>query len=164
MRSSLFWGVVQCKLAVSYRCFGSTYRSHLQGSTLKMRPIGWTETSVTINLRCVTSQKSKDLSGTFIVDLYCGWIVSTSRFYWLRRYGVWLPLGQNVQVGSGIHSASYSIVTGSFPQGYHEVYHPHLSSSEVKMAEAVYSLSLYAFVACVGSILPLALHFTLSPK
>jgi hypothetical protein len=47
IRPSLFWNVVQCKLALSYRRFGSTYRSHLQGSTLKMRPIHWPKTSVT---------------------------------------------------------------------------------------------------------------------
>ena len=34
-------------LVVSYLCFGTTYRSHLQGSRLKTEPIGWPETSVT---------------------------------------------------------------------------------------------------------------------
>ena len=32
-RSSLFWYVTQRRLVVSYRRFGKTYRSHLQGSS-----------------------------------------------------------------------------------------------------------------------------------
>jgi hypothetical protein len=32
-RSSLLWDVTQCWLAVSHRRFGTTYRSHLQGSS-----------------------------------------------------------------------------------------------------------------------------------
>jgi len=30
--SSFFWDVMQCRLVVSYPCFGTTYQSHLQGS------------------------------------------------------------------------------------------------------------------------------------
>jgi len=33
MRSSLFWDVTQRRLVVSYQRFGTTYRSHLQGSS-----------------------------------------------------------------------------------------------------------------------------------
>jgi len=76
VKSSLFLGVTQHRLVTSYRRFGTTYRSQLQGSssercssrrtwtvwTLKMGPIccRCPETSVTNNLRCVTSQKSED--------------------------------------------------------------------------------------------------------
>ena len=47
-RPSLLFDVTQCRLVVTYRRFGSTYRSHLQASTLnlKMRPIGCPETCV----------------------------------------------------------------------------------------------------------------------
>ena len=67
----LFWYVTQRKLVVTYRRFGTTYRSNLQESSsprlecyarpLKIGPMGYTETSVTMSLRCVTSQKSADL-------------------------------------------------------------------------------------------------------
>jgi len=30
--SSFFWDVMQCRLVVSYPCFGTTNQSHLQGS------------------------------------------------------------------------------------------------------------------------------------
>jgi len=33
LRSSVFWDVMQRMLLVSYRRFGTTYRSHLQGSS-----------------------------------------------------------------------------------------------------------------------------------
>jgi hypothetical protein len=53
MRSSLLWNVMLRRLAVSYRRFGTTYRSHLQGSScpktawrLKMGPTCCPETSV----------------------------------------------------------------------------------------------------------------------
>jgi hypothetical protein len=36
MRSLLFWDVTQHRLVVSYRRFGTTYRSHLQGSSLTL--------------------------------------------------------------------------------------------------------------------------------
>jgi hypothetical protein len=31
MRTALFWVIVQQVVVVPYRCFGATYRSHLQG-------------------------------------------------------------------------------------------------------------------------------------
>jgi hypothetical protein len=31
VRSSFFWDVTHCRLVVSYRRFGKTYQSHLQG-------------------------------------------------------------------------------------------------------------------------------------
>ena len=31
LRPSFFWDVTPCRLVVGYRCFGTTYRSHLQG-------------------------------------------------------------------------------------------------------------------------------------
>jgi hypothetical protein len=47
MRSALFWDVMQRRVIILDRCFGTNYRSHLQGSRpLKMRPIGCPETSV----------------------------------------------------------------------------------------------------------------------
>jgi hypothetical protein len=58
LRSALFWDITQCRMLVSYRCFGATYRSYLQGSSsskrmrsswtawpLKMGPIGCPEMS-----------------------------------------------------------------------------------------------------------------------
>jgi len=33
LRSSFFWDVMQRRLVVNYRSFGTTYRSHLQGSS-----------------------------------------------------------------------------------------------------------------------------------
>jgi len=57
----------------SYRRFGTTYRSHLHGQTncfswtiwlLKIGQIGVSETSVSISLNCVISQKSKGLTDT----------------------------------------------------------------------------------------------------
>jgi len=55
-RSSVFWDVTQRGLVVNYRRFETTYRPHLQGS---MGPICCSETSVTTNPRCVTSQKTE---------------------------------------------------------------------------------------------------------
>ena len=54
MRSALFWDITQRILVTHYRCFVTTYRSHLQRSInsritslpLKMGPIGCLETSV----------------------------------------------------------------------------------------------------------------------
>jgi hypothetical protein len=54
MRSVLFWDSTQFRMVVSYRRFGKTYRSHLQGSSsisciaepLKVGPIRYFETSV----------------------------------------------------------------------------------------------------------------------
>jgi hypothetical protein len=34
LRSALFWGIMQCRVVILYRRFGTTYRSHLQGSNL----------------------------------------------------------------------------------------------------------------------------------
>lgn len=55
MRSSLFWYVVQYRLVMSYQCFRTNYQSSPQGSR------GCPNRSVTTNLHCATSQKSKDL-------------------------------------------------------------------------------------------------------
>jgi hypothetical protein len=54
MRSALFWGITQCRVLIVYRCFGTTYRSNLQGSRnscwtswlLKMGPISCPEMSL----------------------------------------------------------------------------------------------------------------------
>jgi len=55
LRSSVFWDVTQRVLLVSYRRFGTTYRSHLQGSsrTVVVR--------ITI-ICCVKYQKIADLT------------------------------------------------------------------------------------------------------
>ena len=37
MRSSLFWNVTQCRLALNYRLFGTIYRFHLQGTNSARR-------------------------------------------------------------------------------------------------------------------------------
>jgi len=52
MRYCLFWDVTQRWLVVSYRRFGTTYRSHLHGRSIQARPLkmgqkGCPETSVT---------------------------------------------------------------------------------------------------------------------
>jgi hypothetical protein len=72
MKSSLLWNVVQRILVGSYRSFGTTSRSLLQGSScpvhvifldnLMMGLIGSSETSVTTSMHCLTSQKSEDLT------------------------------------------------------------------------------------------------------
>jgi hypothetical protein len=83
MRSSLFWDVTQRTLVVSYRRFGTIYRSYIQGSSrrtawlLNRVPTAWTlsigigfpETSVPTNLRCVTSPKSGELTYKIILFL-----------------------------------------------------------------------------------------------
>jgi len=50
MKSALFWDITQHRVEIPYRRFGTTYRSHLQGSRtlwpLKMRPTSSPETSV----------------------------------------------------------------------------------------------------------------------
>jgi len=52
------------EFVVRYRRFETTYRSHIRESSnlrpLKMGPIGCPETSVTLSVRCVTSQKRAD--------------------------------------------------------------------------------------------------------
>jgi hypothetical protein len=50
MRTALFWVITQLVVVISYRRFGTTYRSHLQGlriekKTRKIGAIGYTETS-----------------------------------------------------------------------------------------------------------------------
>jgi hypothetical protein len=35
VRSSLFWDITQCRLVILYRRFGTTYRSHLQGTEVQ---------------------------------------------------------------------------------------------------------------------------------
>ena len=58
VRSSIFWDVTQL-----ISSFGTTYRSHLQGSrSLTLGPVGCPEMPVTTSQRCVTSQKSEDLA------------------------------------------------------------------------------------------------------
>lgn len=70
--SPLFWDVTQRRLIVTYRRFGTACLSYLKRSSslvqsswttllLKMRSIGYPETSVIISGRCVTSRKSKYL-------------------------------------------------------------------------------------------------------
>jgi len=66
-RSSLCWDVRQPRLVVSYRSFGTTYRSHLHrilddGIHRLYRNVG----NLTINLRCITSQKSEDILYTAV--------------------------------------------------------------------------------------------------
>jgi hypothetical protein len=64
MRSSLFLDVMQYRLVVSYWCFGTTNRYHLQGSVAWPLKKGGTvrpKTSVTTNQCCVTSQKGEYL-------------------------------------------------------------------------------------------------------
>jgi len=38
-RPSLFWDLTQWRLALSYRRFGTTYRSHLQGPIIPWRTL-----------------------------------------------------------------------------------------------------------------------------
>jgi hypothetical protein len=53
---------MQRRLVVSYRRFGTTYRSHFKVLTLEGgSDIGCTETSVTTNMHCTTYQNSVDL-------------------------------------------------------------------------------------------------------
>jgi hypothetical protein len=48
-------------LVVGYRRFGTNYQLVLTAWALKMRSVGFPETSVTTNQCCVTSHKSEDL-------------------------------------------------------------------------------------------------------
>ena len=59
---SVFWDVTQDVLLVSYRRFGTTYRSHLQGSSRKM-------VARTTILRCIKSQKIAELTSYLITYL-----------------------------------------------------------------------------------------------
>jgi len=65
MTYSLFWDVPQYRLAVSYLRFektlGSVFKILMCAWALKMGPIDRPETSVTTNIRWVTTQKSEDL-------------------------------------------------------------------------------------------------------
>jgi hypothetical protein len=36
MRSALFWGITRCCVVIVYRRFGTTYRSHLHGSRVRV--------------------------------------------------------------------------------------------------------------------------------
>ena len=64
--NALLWVITQRVVGISYRRFGTTYRSHLQGSILqkrnpsKMWPVGCPETSVKKipTTRCVITQSS----------------------------------------------------------------------------------------------------------
>ena len=71
MRPALFWVITRWVVVISYRHFGITYRSLLDESkvleSLKMRPIGYPETSVKITTtRRVITQNSAGL-GNWIV-------------------------------------------------------------------------------------------------
>jgi hypothetical protein len=61
--SSFFWDVTQSRLVGSYQRFGTPVGSHLQGmlDPRSWEPIGCPETSVTTNIRRVTSQKNENL-------------------------------------------------------------------------------------------------------
>jgi hypothetical protein len=79
MRYALFWNVTQSRLVVAYRRFKTSNLYHPRGSSERLTPKGgidrlsWNvgslkigqiccpETSVTTNIRCVTSQGSEDL-------------------------------------------------------------------------------------------------------
>ena len=66
MPHSLFWDVTRRRLVVIYRCFGTTYRSHLQGSSSPR----------TVNLHWVTFQNNKALSlGTHCTGSLVGSVV-----------------------------------------------------------------------------------------
>jgi len=56
MRTALFWAITQCVVVIPSRRFGTTYRSHLQGSR-----IGWVvpkrRDGITTT-RCIIAQKS----------------------------------------------------------------------------------------------------------
>jgi len=41
MRTALFWVIMQRVVVIPYRCFGTTYRSHLQGSEILLIPQGF---------------------------------------------------------------------------------------------------------------------------
>jgi hypothetical protein len=64
VRSPLFWVVTQRIVAVTYRRFGTTYRSHIKGP---INPIPWPLNMVPkrrqgiTNIRCGISRKSADL-------------------------------------------------------------------------------------------------------
>jgi len=41
MRSSLFWNFTQRRMVVHYQSYGTTYRSHIQGSCSPRRKRWW---------------------------------------------------------------------------------------------------------------------------
>jgi hypothetical protein len=46
LKTALFWGITQRVVAISYRRFGITYRSHIQGPRIQgsfwvLEPCGW---------------------------------------------------------------------------------------------------------------------------
>ena len=73
LRPLLCWDVAQRKLAIGYRRFGKMYLCHLKGSVcsithssctgwpLRMVLTGYSETSISTNLCCVTSKKTEDV-------------------------------------------------------------------------------------------------------
>jgi hypothetical protein len=62
IRSALFWGIKHRRMVIFYWRFGTTYRSHLQGSRSPGDPIRCPETSVKVTIqRCVIPQKRPDL-------------------------------------------------------------------------------------------------------
>jgi len=86
-----FWVVMQRKLIVSCRRFGTTYRPRLQGSSNPLlgfwrwdRYVVSKRRSLTTNVRCLTSQKGEDLingivSWTYIVYIYHVFVVLETR-------------------------------------------------------------------------------------
>jgi hypothetical protein len=69
LRSAFLWDITQRRMVILYQRFGTTYRSHLQGSRSPRRrnldffTLGnGTDTSVKIAIRrCEVSQKNTDL-------------------------------------------------------------------------------------------------------
>jgi len=56
LRTALFWVITQRVVVISYRCCGTTYRSHLQGSKFLTSEEGITTT------HCIITQKSAVLN------------------------------------------------------------------------------------------------------
>ena len=95
VRSSLFWHFTLLRLVVSYRCFGTTYRSYLldwwnQWVVPKRRLDCLTvedgtdcpETSVTINLCSITPKNSEDLICTTEESWNYGFRYFGNQNYW----------------------------------------------------------------------------------
>ena len=87
LSSSLLWDVRQRWLLVSYGCFGTVCRSHLQGSSNPSR-VPVCETSVTANLRWITYQKNEDLIYTAaeawdhdLLFTYCDFVLHSDDWY-----------------------------------------------------------------------------------
>jgi hypothetical protein len=63
MRYALFWGITQRRVAILYRRFGTTYRSHLQGSKKRKNLFSsWTYVPDQSNLRLTTVLFKIDVS------------------------------------------------------------------------------------------------------